>query len=77
MTSEQDAVLTSKSVELGSEFQPSSTTHAPVLMTCAGLLDEPKSHDSSADRHRAIHMHHDKSLVACILLLHCVYGAQS
>jgi len=58
-------------------IQPSFTTHAPVLMSCAGLLDEPKAHDSSADRHCVIHMHHDKSLVACILLLHCVYGAQS
>ena len=33
-------------------------------------------HDSGADDHCVLHMHHGKSLDACILLLHCVYGAQ-
>jgi len=33
-------------------------------------------HDSVADGHCVLHMHQGKSLDACILLLHCVYGAQ-
>ena len=39
-------------------------------------LEKTKVHDSVADGHCVLHMHHGKSLDACILLLHCVYGAQ-
>ena len=39
-------------------------------------MGEPKVLDASTDRHCVARMHHGKSLVACIGLLHCVYGAQ-
>ena len=39
-------------------------------------MGEPKVLDSFTDRHCVARMHHGKSLVACIGLLHCIYGAQ-
>ena len=53
-----------------------STAQSPVLTAWITPLDETKVHDSGADGHCVLHMHHGKSLDACILLLHCVYGAQ-
>jgi len=31
--------------------------------------------DSAADGHCVLHMHPGKPLDACILVLHCIYGA--
>ena len=53
-----------------------STVRALVLTAWIAPLDETKVHDSGAYGHCVLHMHHGKSLDACILLLHCVYGAQ-
>ena len=53
-----------------------STAQSPVLTAWIAPLDETKVHDSGADGHCVLHMHPGKSLDACILLLHCVYGAQ-
>ena len=53
-----------------------STAQSPVLTSWIAPLDETKVHDSGADGHCVLHMHPGKSLDACILLLHCGYGAQ-
>ena len=53
-----------------------STAQSLVLTAWIAPLEETKVHDSAADGHCVLHMHHGKSLDACILLLHCVYGAQ-
>jgi len=56
-------------------FQLRSIVRAPILIAWITPLEETKVHDSGADSHCVLHMHHDKSLDACIMLLHCVYGA--
>ena len=62
--------------DYGSAAHPISTTRALILITWVELLDESKVHDSTADEHYVILMHHSKLLDACILLLRSVYGAQ-
>ena len=57
-------------------FQLRSIVRAPILIAWIAPLEETKVHDSGADGHCVLHMHHDKSLDACIMRLHCVYGAQ-
>ena len=57
-------------------IQLRSTALSLVLTAWIAPLDETKVHESGAYGHSVLHMHHGKSLDACILLLHCVYGAQ-
>ena len=59
-----------------SSIQLTSSARAPGLSTRGAPLVETKVHDDCASEGLCvIHMHHGKSLVACILLQHRDYGA--